>query len=102
MASFELSAWNIQGGFDTKLSDDDFTSHLTSDILCLTETWCLNESVNNLIIPNDYVHMYSCRSNTGSYKSGSHCGGGVSVLIRKKLSHFISQQDSPNDDFRVQ
>jgi hypothetical protein len=96
MSSLELSAWNIQGGLETKLQDDDFTSYLTSNILCLTETWCTDQSVNNLAIPNDYIHLYSYRPN---YGRDHHNGGGISLLFQKKLSNFICKLDSSNDDF---
>jgi exonuclease III len=87
MSSLDISAWNVQGHLDVKLRDDEFVSQLTSDFVCLTETWCKYESVNNLYIPDQYTHVYSCRQSCGRTESG----GGVSLLYKKQLKHI-----SPN------
>ena len=91
----KLSAWNIQGNFDVKLHDDDFVCFLvSSDFIGLTETWCTYDSVNSIIIPNNYIHFFSCRKGTGP-----NIRGGVSLLFHEKFKNFVMRLESSNDDF---
>lgn len=91
-----ISTWNVQGGLVTKIRDDEFLRAFSADFVCLTETWCTYDNVNNLCVPKDYVHLYSCRRGNQSKKGH---GGGISVFFHERFKNIVQKLDTVNEDF---
>lgn len=78
MSSFDsIVAWNIQGV--TQLKFDSMTVDMDPlvQVICLSETWCLEESVGQFSLGEFSLGASFCRRN--------HIRGGVGIWVRRGL-----------------
>lgn len=75
--------WNINGGFLRKFQEKSLKSFLlTYDIILLTERWLQNEAELSV---SGYVVRLLPRK-----KARCTQGGGIAVLIKEEICHFVS------------
>ena len=77
-SNLSLSFWNIGGLSEDKLKDKGFRKHLTSDIICFTESFTNEKSKLNLA---GFVSGQIIRSK--QHQNSRRPSGGIVVCIKK-------------------
>ena len=92
MKQLSITGWNIHGVFQkssgakiNKIDDNDFKTHMASDILFLSET---HTSYADTLTCEGYKCFLNCRSNCPSKKRG-----GFAVFIKRNILPGISLVD---------
>lgn len=100
----KIVTWNIQGllkkdifgNYECKNQSDEFFSSIkNADIICLTETWTCNETID-FIDNTGYSLFYSNRK--AKHKKSKRNNGGIIVFVKNSISKGVSKQHSASDD----
>lgn len=80
--TLKIIFWNINGGFLSKFQEKSLISFLLTYEILLTECWLQNEAELSV---SGYVVRLFPRNKVICIQ-----GGGIAVLIRKDICHFVS------------